>query len=673
MTWHTLSKRNAILLIVLMSFVAPSAMYQAAGTGAPPENPNLPVIVPSHPSREGDVRNPLSFERIHNIVGPSSDGRGLLLDLGDPSYHGTIHTGPYPFEAGEADYDYARYRLSRKLEKGKGVLDVERLVRVDRYNANNWPTDTMTVAYRLDLSRTCEDGHVAHLGFYDSLVSFKRTENGYAPTLTIVEGPFVNLVRSDDPTTVLISWETDRASEGTLLVAGPMVSDNSDKPTFHQAGKSSEGLRHEIRATRLQPDKRYAYYVHSETADGDVSESPVYHFQSAPVRGQGPVTFAFVSDSREGIGGGERNLMGHNARTLHRIAVDAYRRGARFLLFGGDLVNGYTSQPDDFTLQLRGWKQTLAGFWRTRPVYPVIGNHDVLLNVFDDGSRYGIMMDKWPYDSKSTEAVFAGSFWNPTNGPTPSDPRRPTYRENVYSFQHGPVLCIGYNNNYWWTSETYIAQFGGCPEGYIMEDQLAWIETALTRAESDASVKFIILYGQEPIFPCGGHVKDAMWWHGDNNVRAHTHRDGTVTAEGAGMIEVRNRFWKAVAGSSKVAAVLAGDEHAYHRLLIDDRTPVGVFPRDDTNGDGVLDTYSPNADFIHPTWHITAGTAGAPYYSREPTPWEPVKLSSQSGYCLFRADNDAISVTFYSITGQTVDHLADLIAVKRPATQPAKP
>jgi hypothetical protein len=182
-------------------------------------------------------------------------------------------------------------------------------------------------------------------------------------------------------------------------------------------------------------------------------------------------------------------------------------------------------------------------------------------------------------------------------------------------------------------------------------------------------VRFVVLYAQEPVFPCGGHVGDAMWWGGDNNLRAHSRQGRRMAPESTGMIEARNRFWSAVSRCGKAAAVLAGDEHEYHRLLVDDSTPVGVYPADDTNGDGVLDRYSPNPDFVNPTYQLTAGTAGAPYYARQHTPWTPQKLSSQTGYILFRTDGQRLAATFYSVTGQAVDHVADLMAVKRPAAQ----
>ena len=163
-----------------------------------------------------------------------------------------------------------------------------------------------------------------------------------------------------------------------------------------------------------------------------------------------------------------------------------------------------------------------------------------------------------------------------------------------------------------------------------------------------------------------------MWWNGSNELRACTYTDGEIVAEAAGMLEARDRFWTALAGSTKVAAVLSGDEHEYHRLLVDNKTPVGVLAIDDKDGNDKLDDgqISPNPAFKHAIWHVTAGTAGAPYYAREKTPWEPVILSSQTGYCLFEANQTKISMTFYTTSGQAVDFVDDLMAVKRASLAP---
>jgi hypothetical protein len=489
--------------------------------------------------------------------------------------------------------------------------------------------------------------------------------------LTITEGPFVNLVRSDQPQRALIAFGTDKACRGMVMLSKPFGRHKKgiDRQFLPDADFSEDklGTRHEVRLSGLMPGHTYQYVVRCETREGETVRSSLYSFNTAPPAGKGKIAFAFISDSREGVGGGERNYMGHNFRSLSRLVNHAHRVGADFFICGGDLINGYTSSVDDFRLQLKGWKQTMAGFWRSRPVYTAMGNHEALLNVFADGSKYGISLDKWPYKTASAEAVFAEQFWNPQNGPTPSDTRRPPYSENVYQFQFGPVLFIAFNNNYWWTTNRQCKNYGGSPEGYIMGDQLAWIEKILQQAERNRKVKFIVLFAQEPVFPAGGHVQDAMWWNANNNIKAYQYNGTEMVAAGDGIVDVRNRLWKAIARSKKAAAVLTGDEHAYHRIKIDSSTPVGVPDLDDLNGDGILDQFSPNPDFTYPTWHITAGSAGAPYYARQDVPWKDSIqfFSSQTGYCLFKVSGSKISMTFYTITGQKLDHIENLMAVKK--------
>jgi phosphodiesterase/alkaline phosphatase D-like protein len=523
------------------------------------------------------------------------------------------------------------------------------------------------VSYRLDLtdSATGKD-----LGFYDGRVSFRLNKDGKVEKhLSLIQGPLIN-TSSDDTSTATISFETDEISTAVLFVK---------KKKGEELGPFESklaGTRHEIQVFGLKPDTEYLYYVEASNEQIGKAVTRKYMFRSAPAKGRSPVVFAFMSDSREGMGGGERAYMGLNLHVLSTCVRDAYRRGAQFLVFGGDLINGYNSDVEDFRLQLKAWKQAVEGFWRTRPVFTAMGNHEALINVFKDGTRAGLALDKWPYERQSAETIFAEEFMNPKNGPEPSDPRRPRYRENVYSFQYGPATLIAFNNNYWYTTCNYkkpetcrCKDFGGSPEGYIMEDQLFWIEEVIARADEDVTTKYIFLFAQEPVFPCGGHVTDAMWWNGNNQIRAYSKNSETalVEPEPLGIVEVRNRLWRAVAQSKKVAAVMTGDEHAYHRTLLSSRTPVGLFPRDDLDGDGVLDRFSTHPDFTNPTWHITAGTAGAPFYNREETPWEPSVFSSQSGYLLIKIQEERVSSQFITVTGQVLDKVSDLLAVKQRA------
>jgi hypothetical protein len=240
----------------------------------------------------------------------------------------------------------------------------------------------------------------------------------------------------------------------------------------------------------------------------------------------------------------------------------------------------------------------------------------------------------------------------------------------VFAFQYGPVKVIVFNNNYWWTSHNRIAEFGGSPEGYILPEQLRWIERELKKTEDDATVRFVLLLGHEPVFPGGGHVADAMWHNGNNNVRAYMVGDGGKPQPfPMGIVEVRNRFWEIVSKNPKVAAVLGSDEHNYQRLLVDARMQVGVPALDDRDKNGKLDdgVLSPDSAFGLPTWCIISGGAGAPYYTQQPSPWQGsvVRFTAQHHYVFFQADENRMGCRVYSVSGQLLDEEPDLLAVKR--------
>jgi hypothetical protein len=492
-------------------------------------------------------------------------------------------------------------------------------------------------------------------------VSFRKTDAGLERLPTIVEGPLVSLVTSDQPTEIVLSLRLDVPAPVTVILG--------DERRIESEAADS----HVLAVKGLTPATEYTYRV----AVGTV-ETPAYRFRTAPKAGAGPVTFAYCGDSREGVGGGMETYMGTNYLVAERIAAASLTKGAEFFLMGGDLINGYTNSKKDFVAQLYAWKQAMSGFWHERPVYTTMGNHEALLRVFKSKRGPSVRIDRWPYATHSAEAAFTEEFINPTNAPEPSDPRRPSYRESVFSFRYGLLAVIAFNNNYWFGSHP--AKYGGAPEGYILDDQLRWIEAELRKAEADPAVRYSILFTQEPVFPCGGHLKDAMWYHGDNRVRAHTFRDGKLVPEPQGMLEVRNRLTRLVANSPKAAAVLCSDEHAFHRVFIDKAVPVGDPERDDKNGDGRIawpgETASPLEDLPRGVWFVTCGGGGAPYFAEEPAPWnaywkaqdEPgagYRYTSLENFLMFHADEQRIEMRVLSPYGQEIDRVENLMAGRK--------
>ena len=676
--------RSCYLLLVITLLLLFQNVFVAGDDSAGEEAATLPVnsaaLEKLPESRFRGCKNLYSIPQIHSCI-KDGDDKGLVLDLTsittlldgteiDPAQiYGTSYIGPYPFEAIENRYTYKRYRRWDKISGGKGLINVGYLL-TPAHNSEDWGGRGQ-VALRLDLFLE-KPGKDRPLGLYDTFLRFNKVKQGFSKLPSITEGPFVNLVHSGNPSQILISLVTDREIKITVqLNTGKKFTD--PKPVKD----------HEIPITGLEADTEYRYRLFI----GE-DRTKEYHFKTAPEKGKGGVIFAYIGDTREGVGGGERNFMGLNYAILERLLNIAYFKGAEFLAMGGDLVNGYTSVTEDFRTQLHAWKQAISGFRHERPVYPAIGNHEALLKSFRDESGKNIMLDRWPYETESAEAVFAAEFVNPRNAPAPSDPRRPTYSENVFSYQYGPVLMIAFNNNYW---VSYDAEnYGGCPEGYILPEQMKWIQNQLDKAEKDPTVKYVLLYAQEPVFPNGGHVKDAMWHDGDNNVRAYTWdaEKKKMIPEEKGIIEVRNEFALMISSYRKVAAVLGSDEHAYHKIAISRTIPVGVPEKDDKNKNGKLaepgERISPLEEMKYTTWYLVCGGGGAPYYSEQNAPWNVFwkkkyprirehdvshedfyYYSSQSNFFLFEADSKKISLKVYNPYGEIIDRIDDMMEVKR--------
>jgi 3',5'-cyclic AMP phosphodiesterase CpdA len=568
---------------------------------------------------------------------------GLTLDLsalavlldGTPveggRIHGRVHFGAYPFTAARTGFKYKRFARVTDIREGKAELKLERLF--GEQNSEGWKEEGR-LALRLELFYG-QEGRDKVLGVYDVHAAFRRVKDGYERVPWLTEGPFVARLDSRRPGEATIAFKAEAPAEVVL----------DDGRVF------KDGV-----LTGLKPDTEYRYRIRV----GSMLSSE-YRFRTAPKPGA-DVVLAFTGDSREGAGGGQKSFMGVNYETLERLLALAYGRGARSLLHSGDVVNGFTDSKADIELQLYASKQSMAGFWHERPVYAVMGNHETLVRAYDLGGEYPVGMDRWPYAVDSSEAVFGREFPNPEDAPAPADPRLPPYKGSVFTVQFGAVRVIAFNNNHWYSGDA--AKFGGAPEGYILEDQLSWIEKKLEEAEKDASVRHVLLLCHQPPFPVGPHVKDAMWYGGDNKVRAARFSDGMLKPEKLGIVDVRNRLALATAGAEKVAAVLASHDHSYYRVYVDSTVPAGIPAVDDKDNDGRIawDNGEPASPLPvrRGVWYIVAGGGGAPYYGRTyPSPWTDRArgFSPQEGVVLIRESASGISFTLLNAYGEVLDEL----------------
>jgi hypothetical protein len=715
----------ALILLLLTGAVAFAAGRAEAGSAeqeaeqegssGPPIPDNLPVNAAAFADAEWleyeELDTLLDIDWLYAAIQPGeADDEGFLVDLSnitttlegeeiDPAnIYGLITTAPYPFMAHESDFAYKRFRADEDYEEGEGLIQLnylwgsehgtEKIVwKEDPTQEWPWPASgTIIARFELWLA---EEGDDEYLGTYDLPMAFDFDGETFNIVPWISSGPLQNLVDSRHPGEVTIDFETTHEVAAYLNL--------SDGRSF----RSPAGRKHSIKIDGLNPGAEYSYSI----TIGDLT-SRTFAIKAAPRTSQDSFKFAYSGDSRTGYVFNEK-YMGVNPRPLEQVAAGAFYKGADFMLFGGDLFDGEGTSYKDYIQQAWAWKQITMGFWANRPIYPVMGNHELLAyeweSLDDPDDNDPITIDKWPYDTASAEAAWAEAFNLPMDGPEPSDPRRPSYKENVYTFQYGSSRFIVFNNEGYWKNynEEPIGslgqQVGGLPDAYILDDQIEWIRQQTEAADQDPTVKYIFYCAHGPFFPNAGHGEDAMWWSGNNNVRGYQYTNGEMQPFPKGMIEVRNEVAEIMHSSRKAAAFLGSDEHGYSRILISDEVPVGKMS-DDLNGDGIIDypesvnnpkvpdyeertgsePATPLETLQYPLWHVLDGGAGAPYYGEEPIPWadhykrmspserdKGYYFSAQENYCIFDVQPDRVSLTVYDLYGGVIDHVDDLTASKK--------
>lgn len=536
---------------------------------------------------------------------------GIALDFQKEHFSGIVYYGFIPY--GEPKHPMPIYRGAARIRNGKTELNIRQTLG-GVLDMVDWRTKKLgTLGYRI----TDSTGRF----LFDGVVSFKGN-SPFEVIPSIYQGPFVN---NQTPNSIVISFDSDIPAVFTIEV---------NNKTYTTENKCT----HEVLISDLQPGTKYAYTIRSE------ANTQTYSFETAPAPGsRKPFVFAYTSDSRKSPGGGERDVYGTNAYMMKKIAAVAVQHDAKFMQFTGDMADGYITHKEDGQLQLANWKKAIEPFWHYMPVNVGMGNHEATGYEFNIPGGGWIFIDKFPYDTESAEASFAEMFVNPTNGPDSEDGNKydtdkknqdfPSYKENVYYYTYDNVAMIVLNSDYWYApSVSRDSSTSGGLHGYIMDNQLKWLEETILKLEADNSIDHVFITQHTPTFPNGGHVGDDMWYRGNNNKRPFI----AGKPVDKGIIERRDEYLDILINkSTKVIAILTGDEHNYNRLML--TSEVKIHP----------DNYPhKKVNVSRPIYQINNGAAGAPYYAQEMAPWSPhtKAFSVQNAICLFYVEGKKIKM-----------------------------
>ncbi len=545
---------------------------------------------------------------------PVGTEKGIDFDFGREDLSGTMIYGLIHYE--DSKYPMPVYRSSPiKISEGKASLDLDALR--GRYDMTGWEKSGLgTIGYRVMDQR----GTI----LYDGIVSFSGKEGPFKVINSIQNGPFINLLQPEGPT---ISFITSQESIGEIIVDNKVFKD--PYPV----------IRHEIKISGLKADSLYKYTVKV----GKIEQS--YSFHTSPLPGsRKKFVFAYSSDSRGGSGGGERNLYGANVYIMKKNLAASANMEIVFSQFTGDLINGYSTTRENMMLQYRNWYNAVSPFAHHFPVIAAMGNHESYKIMFQDtAKKYRIDIGNYPYSDNSSESLFAEVAVNPHNGPLSEDGSAydpdpeamnfPTYDENVFYYTYDNMAMVVLNSNYWYTPSTSAVPFvGGNIHSYVMDKQLEWFEASLGKLEKDDNIDHIFVTIHTPFFPNGGHVERDMWFHGNNSARPYV----SGKAVKKGIIERRDQLLDlAVNKSSKVVALLTGDEHNYCKTKLGPET---IIYNDNYKGKKIRLKRS--------IYQVNNGAGGAPYYAQQETPWTPFTtgFTTQNALCFFTVEGPHVSM-----------------------------
>jgi hypothetical protein len=430
---------------------------------------------------------------------------------------------------------------------------------------------------------------------YEGRVAFQG-KGPYEVLPTIIEGPMVNNLTQEG---CVISYETQVPVKTSILVGNKTFADEA------------ASTHHEIMVRGLEPATNYKYSV----SYGDRTDN--HSFKTGAKDGSRKAfTFAFASANRATTGGGERDFGGTNYQSTRAVMAAAVMNNAAFIQTTGDFTNGGNISEDGHLMEYANFKRALEPFWFKTPVYIGFGDHEPNKKLLTDAvAKKSQSIEVFPYETHSGEATFAKAFVNPSNGPESEDGASydpnpsmldfPTYKENVFYYTYDNVAMIVLNTEYWESKDPKITS--GCPEGYIMDQQVKWLKETMQKMEQNPNIDHIFVNIHGAAFPNGDHLADAMWWNGDNASRAWV--AGKPLPKGA--IERRDEILDiCVNNSKKFLSFLSGDEHNFSFLQITQDSKI------------YLEGYTGSKIKIsRPFYNINNGGGGSAPYGLLPSPW----------------------------------------------------
>ncbi len=126
--------RTLAVVFGAMIFLAANAYARQAFPAQTLVN-DLPVLSQGLGKPTNFIYTAMTLDQIGNIIGGNKDG--LIIDLKNSNLNGKIYVSPYPFEAGDSNYDYVCFAdKNGDISNGRGVIPISHFY-TKKFDANS--------------------------------------------------------------------------------------------------------------------------------------------------------------------------------------------------------------------------------------------------------------------------------------------------------------------------------------------------------------------------------------------------------------------------------------------------------------------------------------------------------------------------------------------------------
>lgn len=307
------------------------------------------------------------------------------------------------------------------------------------------------------------------------------------------------------------------------------------------------------------------------------------------------------------------NYNGVAVEPLRHLLNQAYLHNANAIFFNGDLITGYTGKWEDALEQFNTFKAQFYSIWRSVPLYPMPGNHD-LSSPWKYTDKENIVVD--PEPPHSAENYWQSLWYLPENAPTPPADHPPT-REIIYSLDMGNSHFVVLNPYFKFIGyarwNPTLPPLHGKYWGRLSQFQLDWLERDLREALKRGK-RNLFVFVHIPLVPAS---------------TVYAKRGLNSTPEGRKLAEILSRYG--------VTALIVSHEHLYSRILVDGE---------------VIDTVR------RPFWQVNTSRAGAPFRvpdTRLSYKDKIVKTSIRNHLVLFKVRDNKVYMQAIDEWGQVFD------------------